>query len=191
MPAKKALVAKKKGTTAKKSKVVDTLTESTSTMKVSDFNKMFELPYMIIKHMDHGQKLATVELLLVSVHCRHVHVEILPCGTVLEVKIVVPKLFYNPVRTQLANDDGSGLFNVNTNKAISFQAICNEVTKTRSEDTDEVGWLVNLSMRLPGRGVNVEISPKVPLFPCHLGDELSSKLDYQKFLLGHLPVSFQ
>ena len=40
------------------------------------FDMTFKFLYMLLEHMDHGQKLASVELLIIGVHRRHVHIKI-------------------------------------------------------------------------------------------------------------------
>ena len=119
---------------------VDSLTKQMKTMTVAPkkFSMTFQFPYIMSEHLDHGQKLVLIEFLIVGVHRRNVHLKVLPGGHALQLKIAVPKLFYDHQRQQLANDDGTGTFNINTHKATGFQQICQEIKKTANDDTDEV-----------------------------------------------------
>ena len=129
-----------KGKAAAKSSVdsVDRLTSSINSMKISTFDMSFHFPYILLEHMDHGQKLVSVELLIIGVHRRHVHLKIIEPGNILQVKVAVPSLFYTSNQSLVANDDGTGLFNVNTHKATAFAAICQDIGRTENDDTGEV-----------------------------------------------------
>ena len=137
MPAKVA--PSKKKAAPIKDKSVDELALSVKKLAVRDFDMAFKLPYMVLEHMDHGQMLASVEMLVVGVHRRHVHLKIVGSNQdVLQVKIAVPSLFYTPNRSLVANDDGTGTFNVNTHKATEFRRLCQSIMKTENDDTGEV-----------------------------------------------------
>jgi hypothetical protein len=79
---------------------------------------------------------ASVELLTFGGHRQFVHLKImLGTGNVLQVEVAIPKLFYDPQRCQIANDDGSGSFNFNTHKATAFQQVCQSIQKMETNDT--------------------------------------------------------
>ena len=137
------MAGQKKSSTKKvapsKTTKVDDLCSSMKALKVcSTFDMSFHFPYVLVEHMDHGQKIVSVELMIIGTHRSRVHLKILPGGDVLQVKVAVPPLFYSPQRTQVANDDGTGTFNVNTHKATAFQAVCQEIMKIENDDTGEV-----------------------------------------------------
>lgn len=128
-------MTKKKGN---KSNSVDELTSKVKSMRICSFDMTFKFPCVVLEHMDHGQKVASVELLIISMHRRHFHIKMSPCGTVPQVKAAAPSLFHDANHALVANDDGSGNFNVNSNKAAAFQSVCKEISETANKDTDEV-----------------------------------------------------
>ena len=97
MLASKVAPAKKKIAPAPKSKSVDELLVSFQKLGFRDFDMSFKFPYMVLEHRDHGQKLASIDLLIIGVHCRHVHLKIFGNNSdVLQVKVAVPSHFYTP-----------------------------------------------------------------------------------------------
>jgi hypothetical protein len=133
MPAKKA-PAKKKSTTT------DDLSEDVAKMSlrlaVSDFSMDFRCPFIMFQYTKHGRKIVTVNFFIPTVHKRHVRVKIGTDQASVELRLVVPPLFYNPDRQLFANADDDG-FNHDTHKATAFQEVVQEIEQT-ANDVDEV-----------------------------------------------------
>jgi hypothetical protein len=117
---------------AAKKKAVDTatLTKEFAQMAVqkASFSMEFKCPYIMYDYVVNGRKVVTVDFLVVNQHRRFFRLSV-NGGKVLELKIVVPAIFYNSERLSVAHSEAAN-FDHNTHKSTAFQARCKEIKKS-------------------------------------------------------------
>jgi hypothetical protein len=121
-------------------KAVTSITESLSNMSVStkSFDMSVQAPYIMYQYVDYGRDVVLVDFLIPSIHRKWTRARILPCGTAIELAIVIPPVFYNPMRLLAANTENRS-FNNNTSKAVAFQKAAQEILKTENEFEEVLG----------------------------------------------------
>lgn len=124
---------------AAKTKAVDTatLTKQFAQMSVqkASFSMEFKCPYIMYDYVVNGRKVVTVDFLVVNQHRRFFRLAI-NGGKVLELKIVVPAIFYNSQRLAVAHEEATN-FDHNTHKSTAFHSRCKEIKKTLGVATND------------------------------------------------------
>jgi hypothetical protein len=113
------------------------LTKQFAQMSVqkANFSMEFKCPFIMYDYVVNGRKVVTVDFLVVNQHRRFFRLAITG-GKVLELKIVVPPIFYSPHRLAVSHEELSG-FDHNTHKATAFHSRCKEIKKSLGVATND------------------------------------------------------
>lgn len=121
--------ARKKAAAKKKAEDEEILTEQLSKMSVSKKPYCMDIPcpHIMYDYVDYGNQIVTIDFLVPNQHRRHFRLQVKDNKT-LELKVVVPDIFYDPVRL-LAQYGHKSNFNKNSAKATAFQSRCKAIKK--------------------------------------------------------------
>ena len=121
--------ARAKKIAAIKEDSVEELSEQVSkmTLQKGSYSMSITCPYIMYDYVDHGRKLVSVDFLVPNQHRRFFRLGIVD-NKILELRIVIPKTFYNAGRLMAAHADNKR-FTKDTHKATAFAQKCQEIVK--------------------------------------------------------------
>ena len=121
--------ARAKKIVAIKEDSVEKLSEQVSKMTLQNgsYSMTITCPYIMYDYVDHGRKLVSVDFLVPNHHIRFFRLGVVE-NKILELRIVIPKTFYNAGRLMAAHADNKR-FTKDTHKATAFAQKCQEIVK--------------------------------------------------------------